>query len=162
MAIDYFTKWVEAEPLAKITEAKVQDFVWKLIICRFGLPRTLITDNGRQFTGAKFAEFCEDLNISHNFTSVAHPQANSEAEVTNRTLLQGIPKETWVDELYHVLWAYQTTQRLPIGETPFALAFETEVVILIELKLPSTRVVAFDGQGNSQDLKANLDLLEEK
>ena len=47
VAIDYFTKWVEAEPLAKITEVKVQDFVWKSIVCRFGLPRTLITDNGR-------------------------------------------------------------------------------------------------------------------
>ena len=109
VAIDYFTKWVEAEPLAKITEAKVQDFVWKSIVCRFGLPRTLITDNGRQFAGAKFVEFCEDLNISHNFTSVAHPQANGEAEVTNRTLLQGIKtrlekaKVTWADELYHVL-----------------------------------------------------------
>ena len=90
VAIDYFTKWVEAESLTKITEAKVQNFVWKSIVCRFGLPRTLITDNGRQFTGAGFAEFCEDLNISHNFTSVAHPQANGEAEVTNRTLLQGI------------------------------------------------------------------------
>ena len=73
VAIDYFTKWVEAELLAKITEAKVQDFVWKSIVCRFGLPRTLITDNGRQFAGARFVEFCEDLNISHNFTSVAHP-----------------------------------------------------------------------------------------
>ena len=48
------------------------------------------------------------------------------------------------------------------GETPFALAFETEAVILIELKLSSARVVAFDEQCNSQDLKANLDLLEEK
>ena len=47
VAIDYFTKWVEAEPLVKITEAKVQDFVWKSIVCRFGLSRTLITDNGR-------------------------------------------------------------------------------------------------------------------
>ena len=93
--------------------------------------------------GARFAEFCEDLNISHNFTSVAHPQANGEAEVTNRTLLQGIKtrlekaKETWVDKLYHVLWAYRTTQRLSTGETPFALAFGIEAVIPIELKLPS-------------------------
>ena len=137
-------------------------------MCRFGLPRTLITDNGRQFAGARFAEFCEDLNISHNFTSVAHPQANGEAEVTNRTLLQGIKtrlekaKGTWADELYHVLWAYRTTQRLPTGETPFALAFGTEAVIPIELKLPSARVTAFDEPQNAQSLRANLDLLEER
>ena len=71
-------------------------------------------------------------------------------------------KGTWANELYHVLWAYRTIQRLPTGKTPFALAFGTETVIPIELKLPSVRVVAFDEQCNSQDLKANLDLLEEK
>ena len=48
-AIDYFTKWVETEALATITEAKIQSFVWKNIICRFGIPRTIISDNGRQF-----------------------------------------------------------------------------------------------------------------
>ena len=75
--------------------------------------------------------------------------------MTNRTLLQGIKarlekaKETWADELYHVLWAYRTTQRLPTGETPFALAFGTEAVIPIELKLPSVQVVVFDKQRNS-------------
>ena len=47
VAIDYFTKWVEAEALATITETKVQNFVWKKIVCRFGIPRTIILDNGR-------------------------------------------------------------------------------------------------------------------
>ena len=75
--------------------------------------------------------------------------------MTNRTLLQGIKtrlekaKETWAEELYHVLWAYRTTQRLPTGETPFALAFGTEAVIPIELKLLSAQVVAFDEHQNS-------------
>ena len=115
----------------------------------------IITDNGHQFMGAKFAEFCEDLNISHHFTSVAHPQANGEGEVTNRTLLQGIKarleraKETWMDELYHVLWAYRITPRFSTGETPFTLAFGTEAVIPIELELPSVRVEAFNKQSNS-------------
>ena len=48
-AIDYFTKWVEAKALATITEAKIRSFVWKNIICRFGIPMTIISDNGRQF-----------------------------------------------------------------------------------------------------------------
>ena len=46
VAIDYFMKWVEAEALATITEAKIQNFVWKNIICRFKIPRTIILDNG--------------------------------------------------------------------------------------------------------------------
>ena len=49
VAIDYFTKWVEAKALATITEAKIQSFLWKNIICRFGIPMTIISDNGRQF-----------------------------------------------------------------------------------------------------------------
>ncbi|KAL0446274.1 UNVERIFIED_CONTAM: hypothetical protein Slati_1755300 [Sesamum latifolium] len=40
VAIDYFTKWVEAKPLARITEGKVIKFIWKNIICRFGLPES--------------------------------------------------------------------------------------------------------------------------
>ena len=47
VGIDYFTKWVEAEPLAKITKQNVRSFVWKNIICRFGIPRMLVLDNGR-------------------------------------------------------------------------------------------------------------------
>ena len=47
VAIDYFTKWVEAELLARITEAKVKDFIWKSIIRRYGLLRALVTDNNR-------------------------------------------------------------------------------------------------------------------
>ena len=67
-----------------------------------------------------------------------------------------------MDELYYVLWTYRTTQRLPTGETPFALAFGIEAVISVELGFPSARVEGFYEQDNSRDLKTNLDLLEEK
>ena len=49
VAIDYFTKWVEAEALATITVAIIQNFVWTNIICKFGIPLTIISNNGRQF-----------------------------------------------------------------------------------------------------------------
>ncbi|KAL0410829.1 UNVERIFIED_CONTAM: hypothetical protein Slati_3672600 [Sesamum latifolium] len=59
VAVDYFTKWVEAEPLARITEGEVMKFIWKNIICRFGIPREIISDNGRQFQGRKIQEWCK-------------------------------------------------------------------------------------------------------
>ena len=59
VGIDYFTKWVEAEPLAKITQQNVKNFVWKNNVCRFGVPRVLVSDNGRQFDNTPFREFCE-------------------------------------------------------------------------------------------------------
>jgi len=49
VAIEYSMKWIEAEPVAQITAHKVQHFVWKNIVCRFGVPRRLISDNGTQF-----------------------------------------------------------------------------------------------------------------
>ena len=59
VVIDYFTKWVEAEALATITETKVQNFVWKNIVCRFGIPRTIISNNGRQFDSQGFSHFAQ-------------------------------------------------------------------------------------------------------
>ncbi|XP_022867930.1 uncharacterized protein LOC111387586 [Olea europaea var. sylvestris] len=73
VAVDYFTKWVEAEPLATITTTKIQGFVWKNIICRFGIPRVIITDNGKQFDNHSFRAFCTSYHIDHRLTSVAHP-----------------------------------------------------------------------------------------
>ena len=57
--VDYFTKWTEAEPLATITSKKVLDFVVKNIICRYGMPRKILSDNGTQFDSDLFTNFCE-------------------------------------------------------------------------------------------------------
>ena len=81
--IDYFTKWVEAEPLANITQQNVKNFVWKNIVCRFGVPKVLLSDNGRQFDNTLFRDFCAHFGIQNHYSSPAHPQANSQAEVAN-------------------------------------------------------------------------------
>ena len=54
VAVDYFTKWAEAEPLATITSNKMINFVTKNIICRYGVPQKIITDNGTQFESEEF------------------------------------------------------------------------------------------------------------
>ncbi|CAA0809043.1 Unknown protein, partial [Striga hermonthica] len=90
VAVDYFTKWVEAEPLAKITEEKVIKFLYNNICCRFGVPKVLISDNGTQFNGKRIRAWCEDMRIEQHFASVAHPQANGQVEVTNRIILNGL------------------------------------------------------------------------
>ncbi|KAL0313645.1 UNVERIFIED_CONTAM: Transposon Tf2-12 polyprotein [Sesamum radiatum] len=88
VTVDYFTKWVEAEALTKITENEVIKFLWKNIVCRFGIPRAFVSDNGTQFSGNKLREWCKGLSIKQFFTSVSNPQANGQTEVTNRTILQ--------------------------------------------------------------------------
>ena len=69
VAIDYFTKWVEAEALATITEARIRSFVWKNIICKFEIPVMIISDNGRQFDSQGFRDFCSSLGIKNQFSS---------------------------------------------------------------------------------------------
>ena len=69
IGIDYFTKWVEAESLATITEKNVRGFVWKAIICRFGIPRVFVSDNGQQFDNLPFREFCKELGIHNHYSS---------------------------------------------------------------------------------------------
>ena len=73
VAIDYFTKLVEAEALATITKAKIRNFVWKNVICRFGIPMMIISDNGRQFDNQGFKDFCLNLGIKNQFASPGHP-----------------------------------------------------------------------------------------
>ena len=92
VAVDYFTKWAEAEPLATITTKKVINFVVRNIICRFGLPHTIITDNGTQFDSAEFKDFYERFHIRKKFSAVAHPQANGQVEAVNK-VIKSIPKK---------------------------------------------------------------------
>ncbi|XP_075473976.1 uncharacterized protein LOC142505033 [Primulina tabacum] len=73
VAVDYFSKWVEAEPLAKITEQEVLKFLWKNIVCRFGVPRRLISDNRRQFQGKEIISWCREMKITQSFTSAVLP-----------------------------------------------------------------------------------------
>ena len=86
VTVDYFTKWAEAEPLATITEQKIRNFVWRAIICRFGIPRALVSNNKKQFDNAKFRDFFAELGIKNYYSSPAHPQSNGQAEVTISTL----------------------------------------------------------------------------
>jgi transposase InsO family protein len=76
VGVDYFTKWIEAEAVAKITAERVKKFYWKKIICRFGLPKCIVLDNGTQFASATVVDFYKHLGIQAQFVSVIHPQAN--------------------------------------------------------------------------------------
>jgi len=86
VTIDYFTKWIEVEPLTTITTRNVQIFVWKNIVCRFGIPHSIVSDNGRQFIDQGLMTFYNDLDIKSLTSSVEHPQKNGQAEAANKVL----------------------------------------------------------------------------
>ena len=73
VAIDYFTKWVEAELVTAITWAKITSFLWKNIIYGFGVPRIIISDIGKQFDNLNFQKFCQELRVKNHYSSPKHP-----------------------------------------------------------------------------------------
>ena len=167
VGIDYFTKWVDVEALATITEKNVRSFVWRCIICRFGIPRVFVLDNGRQFDNDSFRDFCSQLGIKNHYSSPTYPQANVQVEVTNRSLLKIIKtrlvgaKGIWPEELPSILWAYRTTTRPPTEETPFRLTYESEAVIPVEVRLISYRVDSHDESKNDETIRLQLNLVNE-
>ena len=127
-----------------------------------------MSNNGKQFDNPKFRDFCAELEIKNYYSSPAHPQSNGQAEVTIRTLkatlkikLVGL-KGKWVEYLPEVLWAYRTTRKSATQETPFALAFGTEAVALVEIGLKYPRIEWESVENNEEALCLNLDLLDEK
>ncbi|GJY21918.1 reverse transcriptase domain-containing protein [Tanacetum coccineum] len=90
VAIDHFTKWFEAKPVATITGNQIKKFVWDNIVCRFGLPGEIISDNKKQFRDNTFKDWCKIMCICQCFASVKHPQANGLVERANRSLGEGI------------------------------------------------------------------------
>ena len=66
---DYFTKWVEVEAFSTIKYKDITRFLWKSIICRFGIPRVIISYNGPQFDSSDYRKFCIELRIRNLYSS---------------------------------------------------------------------------------------------
>nr|GEY47801.1 reverse transcriptase domain-containing protein [Tanacetum cinerariifolium] len=167
VAMDYFTKWIEAKAVATITGGQVKKFVWDNIVCGFGIPGEIISNTGKQFSDNPFKDWCDKINITQRFASVKHSQSNGLMERANRSLGEGIKSrigkgnKNWVEELPRVLWDHRTMIKSSHGDTPFSLTYGTEAVIPIEIEMPTYRTAAVDVVNNDEELRLNLDLLEE-
>nr|CAE01940.2 OSJNBa0073L13.2 [Oryza sativa Japonica Group] len=164
MAIEYFSRCIEAEPLSAIISVAVQKFVWKNIVCRFGVPKEFIADNGKQFDSDKFREMCEGLNLEIRFASVAHPQSNGASKRSDGKILEalkkrleGAAKGKRPDEMLSVLCALQTTPTRPTKFSPFMLLYGDEAMTPTELGANSPRVIFSGGEDGRE---VSLELLE--
>ena len=124
---DYFTKWVEVEPLANIRDVDDKRFIWKNIVTRVGVPYVLISNNGLQFDSKAFKKYYSDLGIKNRYSILAYSQGNGQAEAINKVIVNKLKKRLddakgkLVEELPHVLWTYRTTPRKSTGEIPFSM-----------------------------------------
>ncbi|RVW62997.1 Transposon Ty3-I Gag-Pol polyprotein [Vitis vinifera] len=120
VAIDYFTKWVEAASYARLTAARVAKFIRSHIICRYGVPHELISDRGVHFKG-EVDTLIQEYGIQHHRSSAYRPQTNGA-------------------KLPFALWAYRTSFRTSIGATPYSLMYGMEAVLPVEIEMRSLRV----------------------
>ncbi|PKA59347.1 hypothetical protein AXF42_Ash001441 [Apostasia shenzhenica] len=178
VAVDYFTKWIEAKPLTQPTAQNVENFLWANIVCRYGIPMVIITDNGTPFANQRIHDFCGEHQINLKYASVWHPHTNGQAEAANKNILNILKKRLdgakarWPEELPGVLWAYNTAPSEVTQESPFSLSFGMDVVIPVELEHLSPRIEAaasFEPEAlqtwvdeNNDSRRVDLDLLEKR
>ena len=166
VVVEKFTKWTEVEAVHTIPTRAAVKFI-RGIVCRFGVPNCIITDNGSQFTSGLFRAYCKTLGTKLCLASVAHPQSNGQAERANVEVVKGLMTRSfnrlkgygkgWINELPSVLWSIRTNSTKPTGETLFALVYGAESVLPTEIKHGSARVLAFT-EDDREDLH-NDDLL---
>lgn len=143
IATNYFKKWVEAVPLS-ITNGKfVALFITNYIICRYGVPSSIITDNGGQFKNKDLKELCKKFRITQHWSSIYYPQGNGQEEASNKAILKILHHTVSKSRRdYHLqinlaLWVDQTSIITPTGAMPFTLVYGADVVLPIEVKIPT-------------------------
>ncbi|RDY06263.1 Pol polyprotein, partial [Mucuna pruriens] len=164
VAIDYFTKWVEAASYPSITCSTVVWFIKKDIICRYSLPAHIIVDNDTNLNNKMMIELCEQFQIAHHNSTPYRPKMNGVVEAANKILKKIIQKMVH-EILPYTLHGYRTSIRTSIGATSYSLVYGTEAILPIEVEIPSLRVLAeveLDEVEWVQQRLDQLNLIEEK
>jgi hypothetical protein len=170
VAVDKFTNWVETAPETTQDSTAAINFI-KSIVFRFGVPHSIITDNGTNFTSKEFKGYCESMGIKLKFASVAHPKTNRQVKKANDLICNGIKKRllaplekakhAWVVELPFVLWILRTTPNAATQETPFFLVHGAEAVLPVEITHEAPKIAAYDETTSTEALQDDVDALNE-
>jgi transposase InsO family protein len=170
VAVDKFSKWVEVRPITNLRAEQAVTFFTD-IIYRFGVSNSNITDNGSQFMGRKFLEFCEKFHIRVDWVDVAHPRTNGQVERANGMILQGLKPRIfdrlnksgrkWLQKLPAVVWSLRTTPSRATGFTPFFLVYGAEAILPTDLEYRSPRIRSYDEETNRRAREDSLDQLDE-
>jgi hypothetical protein len=166
VATDYLTKWAEATLVHKADKHVAAEFIFNQVVCRYGCPLEIITDQGSHFANEVVKELLDKLSVKHRRASPYYPQANGLVEKTNGILagiiakvVQGERKQ-WDLHVGDALWSYRTAYKLTTGFTTFQLTFGFEAVNPVEYEIPSLRLAVQHELGDSLSLQARLLILE--
>jgi transposase InsO family protein len=170
VAIDKFSKWVEVRPITNLRAEQAVMFFTDIIYW-FGVPNSIITNNGSQFTGRKFREFCDKFHIRVDWAAVAQPQTNGQVERANSMILQGLKPgifdrlnksgRKWLQELPAIVWSLGTTPSRATGLTPFFLVYGMEAILPTDLEHGSPRIRSYNEGTNQRAHEDSLNQLDE-
>ncbi|GKE36683.1 reverse transcriptase domain-containing protein [Tanacetum coccineum] len=139
VAVDYVSKWVEAQALPT-NDARVVVKFLKGLFARFGVPKALISDRGTHFCNSQMEKALLKYGVTHKISTAYHPQTNGQTEVTNRAIKRILersvgynPKE-WSKKLNDALWAFRTAYKTPTGCTPFRMVYGKACHLLVEIE----------------------------
>ena len=130
VVVDYFTKWVEAEPTENVTSKEVIKFLIN-VFARHGVPQVITTDNGVQFTSDMTKIFLDLYDVYVKFSTTYHPETNGLTENRNKEIgkllrLLSEKHKEWDEVLPSALWALRTTKNSVTNHSSFELVYGRE------------------------------------
>lgn len=145
VVVDHFSKWIEIFPMRKATASKIAEIVEKEIFCRYGAPKSILSDNGSNFKSRIMQNLCNSWGINHKFISPYHPQANITERINRniRAILAtyiGQKHNKWDEFLPAVALALRTAVSDTTGYSPSLLTFGREI------RLPLDRALEESGE----------------
>nr|XP_020166498.1 uncharacterized protein LOC109752040 [Aegilops tauschii subsp. strangulata] len=139
VAVDKFTKWMEVKPIKKLDSVTTIKFI-KEVILRFGVPHSIMTDNGSNFDSDQFRDLCYTQGTRVDYAFMAHTRSDGQAEQANGMILQGLKPRlmrdlehatrAWVTELPSVLQGLQTSPNRSTNCTPFFMVYGAKAILL--------------------------------
>ncbi|GKA76653.1 putative nucleotidyltransferase, ribonuclease H [Tanacetum coccineum] len=139
VAVDYVSKWVEAQALPT-NDARVVIRFLRRLFARFGVPKALISDRGTHFCNSQLEKALQKYGVTHRLSTAYHPQTNRQTEVTNRAIKRilersvGYNPKNWSEKLDDALWAFRTAYKTPTGCTPFRLVYGKACHLPVEIE----------------------------
>ena len=147
---DYFTKWPEAVALPSKESDVVAEAIYNKWYLRYGLPQTIHTDQGNEFTNDLLKRLNSRSTVDHQFTTPYNPSSNGEVERFNRTLIESLSCYTeqspslWHRHLDGVLFAYRTSVHAATGYSPYYLTYGREARTPLDILESSSRDIYLD------------------